>query len=114
MCKYVRGEFVWGYLPFDDNTGVKIRPLLILNVKPECKYFVVACFSYQNDKHNKHKGIVIEESHPDFKDCGFVNSTYINCQVKAWLPERLLKPHPVHGSNPIGKCNFMDEVDKLC
>lgn len=110
MCKFKRGDILWGIVSFSDRTGVKPRPVIILNVNPICRYFVVECYSLL-DRHASTFGIEIKKNHPNFIECGFDDDTFIHCKNRCWLEEKLLIKHPSKGK-PMGFCCFVDEVQE--
>jgi hypothetical protein len=112
MCKYKRGDVVWGWALFSDGIGVKPRPLIVLKVNEDlCKYFLVECSSLK-DKHYKMKGVIIKEDHAEYGNLGFDENTFINFSNRCWLFERLLKSPPDREENPVGFCLFVDDLEK--
>ena len=94
------------------DLGAKHRPTIILKVSfPPCKYLVVECSTFK-DKHKSMKGIKISniDNTKEFQECGFDETTFIT-QNKCWVKEGMLHPHPTRGDNPIGKCNFLDQIN---
>jgi hypothetical protein len=112
MCKYKRGDIVWGICLYSEKPGAKPRPVIILKVDEFCKYFVMECSSLK-EKHAKSIGKIIRSAHDKFSECGFEEDTFINYSNKAWLREHFLKAPitPPGRKNPIGFCSFVDEID---
>ena len=112
MCKYSIGDVIWGIVPFSDGTGFKFRPTIVIDLNPNiCKYLIVEC-STLKDKHTSSHGIIIKPDDANFLVCGFEEPTII-VKNKCWILEKHFKPHPRKGSNPIGKCTFLNKVKSL-
>ena len=111
MCKYKRGDVVWALCVFSDGSGVKSRPCIIHSVQSlvqSCTYLIIECSSLK-DKHSKMKGITIMPTHTEYGNLGFDEATFIT-ETKGWVKEHLMKPPPHKNSNPIGFCNFIDNI----
>jgi len=112
MCKFKRGDVLWGVVVFGDRDGVKSRPVIVLKANDKCWYLVVECNSEKEKHKNMSKqGMLISTSHSHFTECGFNESTFIHCHNRCWIPENLLLKNPENHKKPAGYCSFIDEVE---
>ncbi len=112
MCKYKRGSVVWILVYYSDKIGFKHRPCIVLNSKnivQSCRYLVLEC-STLKDKHKSLGYKIIKTHDKEFNNLGFEEDTAIT-NTKTWVDEKFLKPPPNRGFNPIGFCNFVDDLD---
>lgn len=85
--------------------------MIVLRVNTElCKYFLVECSSLK-DKHHQMSGRIIRTNHDEYGNLGVPENSFINYSNTCWLLEKYLKPPPGCGENPMGICNFIDEVE---
>ncbi len=90
---FVEGDVVFAHVPFEDGTGTKKRPVVILRVikkNPETRYVVAECYS-DKEHYGKNKGILIKEGTEDFISMGIKENTFITDSIKGIYHRMIIK-----------------------
>jgi hypothetical protein len=89
--KYVDGDVLIAHVPYEDGTGLKIRPVIVLKIIPEKERYVIAeCYS-DKENYGKNFGILIKQGTQLYNELGFDKDTFITSSIKAIYEKVVIK-----------------------
>lgn len=88
---YNIGDVIFAYIPYEDGTGTKPRPVIVLKLLPEnLKYLIAECYS-DKEHYDRSKGTLIKEGTELFKEMGLDCSSFITMSIKAIYEKNVIE-----------------------
>jgi hypothetical protein len=91
---YCIGDVVLAKVLYEDGTGVKTRPTVILKVVPkensENRYVVAECYS-DKEHYDRSKGVLIKKGTVDYESMCLDQDTFITQSIKAVFEKMIIK-----------------------